>query len=127
MAACQLNTDYQFRDMSGNLIKEFSINRDYQNLVITNASNGLEVCSYNIVSGSFTGVQVSGNNLRFSGSFSGLLATREYSLKSNLTISVVEENGILQIIGIDDIASGFEAPRINIRFDSENSKLIVTY
>ncbi len=123
MADCTKNNNYALLN-GGTQIRnlKFSTDRTETQLILTGFST--VECTRNINSGSFLGVKIVNDNLVFTDPIQGLTTNMSMAISNNPTINIGPDGkGVLAIIGVDDVNSGFTVPQMNVRYDAATNSV----
>ncbi|MBI1224765.1 MAG: hypothetical protein GC192_05975 [Bacteroidetes bacterium] len=123
MTNCKKNAAITLLGAGSLLEKNIRFSTDFKEVELYEIVGGAIQCINDINSNDFLGINIVNNELFFTASISGLNTNISFELSNNPLIKIKDVSGALEIIGIDDINTGFAVQQVNVRFDGTASTI----
>lgn len=118
MSNCTKNTNYSLLNGGGLQIRSIKFSNDRKEVQLVMTSDGSLECTRDIDDVDYLGISVVNNVLVFSDAINGLGTDFTVDVADNPLIKIEPINGVLHIIGVDDVTNGFSVRQMNVRYDS---------
>jgi hypothetical protein len=120
MTNIRKDTAIQVLGSESNLVKSIKLSNDKKQIVLYQTSDGSELGTIDIDSSSL-GIELINQELYFRDAFSGLGTNGTLSIGPD--VQLLQTDGSLHIIGIDDTEINFAAPKTNVRYDAATNSI----